>query len=499
MIAGCSDPVQQAREHGAAAAQALDNGNLKKAREQIREALAARDDLPELFLLKGRIELAGGSDKVAYAAYASALSLDAANTEALQAVSQLGLRTGNLRDSLDATERLLVLSPNDPGALVARGVHAFLQRRFGEAVGYAERALASQPGDEGATILKSRSLFMEGKPAEALEAVNSLPAGAAPTAGIYRTRLELYRELREPLRMQEQFDSLRALAPDDVSLRIDEADLHYKTGNPAQGRAAIAQVLASDTLDGDTARSATEVLEAYADMLTPGQVAAAAQSGSEAARAELARFLISAGRAALAQAVLVRLPGEDARPLQAQAALLRGDTAAALGIAQDVLKSDETDCDALTAAAGALLSQGRSAAALRNAQRGAAECPTRAEPWVLTARAYAARGEPANVERAYRDAIAANPQSLRLTTAFGDWLDRQGRLSEAQAVARLLTRKSPALVRGWVYYRSLCAQAASPCAGDADRGLADARTLYGPDPDVGKLPPGGLFGRLVRR
>jgi hypothetical protein len=83
--------------------------------------------------------------------------------------------------------------------------------------------------------------------------------------------------------------------------------------------------------------------------------------------------------------------------------------------------------------------------------------------------------------------------------AFGDWLVSQGRRSEAQAIARLLTRKSPALIRGWVYYRSLCAVTASGCALDADRGLADARTLYGPDPDVGKLAPGGLFGRLVRR
>jgi tetratricopeptide (TPR) repeat protein len=498
-IAGCSDPVEQARERGAAAAQALENGNLEVAREQIRQALAARDDLPELFLLKGRIELAGGSEKGAYAAYASALSLDTANTEALQAISQLGLRTGNLRDSLDATEQLLVLNPNDPAALVARGVHSFLQRRFQEAIGYSDRVLANQPGDEAATILKSRSLFMEGKPTDALAVVNSLSAVTPPTPAIYRTRLELYREMREPSRMQEQFDKLRQLAPEDFSLRIDQSDLYYKTGNRSEGRAEIAKVLASHRLDGDTAHSATEVLNSYEDMLTVGEVATAAQSGSEPARTELARFLVSAGRPALAEIVLARLSSEDARPLRAQVVLLRKDTATALSIAQDVLKSDETNCDALIAAAGALLSQGRSAAALRNAQRAAAECPNRAEPWVITARVYAGRGEPVNAERAYRDAIASNPQSLKLTMAFGDWLVSQGRRSEAQAIARLLTRKSPALIRGWVYYRSLCAVTASGCALDADRGLADARTLYGPDPDVGKLAPGGLFGRLVRR
>jgi tetratricopeptide (TPR) repeat protein len=153
----------------------------------------------------------------------------------------------------------------------------------------------------------------------------------------------------------------------------------------------------------------------------------------------------------------------------------------------------------LSAVAQAALMQRDGASALRNAQRAAAECPNRSEAWLATAAAYAARDESAGVQRVYRDAINTNPQDLLLTQAYGNWLMEEGRQREALAVARSFTRKSPALLRGWSYYHSLCVRSDAGCATDPERGIADARTRYGVDLEVGKLPSNGLFGRLARR
>src|SRR5690606_15379064 len=115
-----------------------------------------------------RIELAAGSFSGAYDAYNEALALDRSNAEALQAVSQLGLRTGHLRESLEATERILTLAPKQRDALLVRGIHALIRRRFDEAIGYADQMLADQGANENASILKARALFMKGEPESAL-------------------------------------------------------------------------------------------------------------------------------------------------------------------------------------------------------------------------------------------------------------------------------------------------------------------------------------------
>src|SRR5690606_36914425 len=101
-------------------------------------------------------EMAAGSLSSAFNAYSDAMSLDPTNMEALQAVSQLGLQTGNFRGSIEATDAILSLTPDEPGALLVRGLHAVIRKRFAEADGIADRILARDPNDEGGVILKAR-------------------------------------------------------------------------------------------------------------------------------------------------------------------------------------------------------------------------------------------------------------------------------------------------------------------------------------------------------
>src|SRR3546814_15227966 len=93
--------------------------------------------------------MAADSVSGAYDAYSDAISLDPTNIEALQAVSQLGLQTGPFRESLEATDAILSLSPDEPGALLMRGLHAVTRNRFAEADVYADRILARAPGPAG--------------------------------------------------------------------------------------------------------------------------------------------------------------------------------------------------------------------------------------------------------------------------------------------------------------------------------------------------------------
>jgi tetratricopeptide (TPR) repeat protein len=487
-------------QDAAQAEQLLQAGDLTAARARIAEGIANRDDIPELHLLRGRIEFSAGASSSAFDAYVTALSLDNANMEALQAVSQLGLRTGNIRESLNATNQILAIDPSQADALIVRGIHALIRRRFDEAIEYADRLLESEPGSDEGAILKARALFLAGRPTDALTAMKAAEASGHDTVGIALTKLEIFRELRDSASMMVEFEKLRRLRPDDAGLRLDEANLQFKLGKRSAGQALALSVLGSRNIERQQMQQAIRLLWDYgAEGISRTQVDAVQQNASLATMAELARNLLEAERTSEAEPIIRRLPDTTARSLTARLAVLNGKPGEALELAGPVLASDRTQCDALVAFGRAKLLLGNSGDALRKAQLAAAECPTEREAWVLAADAYAARKEPAGVERVFREAIASNPQDLILTRRFVDWLVLHGRERQALAIARRLTRNAPALNGGWADYRRLCVKLGADCVDRAARGLADARTRYWIDLPPGELPPNGLFGRLVRR
>src|SRR5690606_31698265 len=104
-----------------------------------------------------------------------------------------------------------------------------IRRRYDEAIDFGERILSLSPADAGGAILMSRAYFLSGDTGRAvsiLEAVSESPDSAQALA---RTRLEIYRALRQPEMLSPQFERLRQILPDDPIVRIDEANFRFKT------------------------------------------------------------------------------------------------------------------------------------------------------------------------------------------------------------------------------------------------------------------------------
>jgi tetratricopeptide (TPR) repeat protein len=500
VLTACSGSAADAAAAGAVAEQHLSEGNLTAAREAINEAIAERDDIPELHLIRGRIEVASGAINAAYKAYSDALALDPANSEALQAVSQLGLRTGDLRGSLEATERILALAPEQPDALLTRGVHSLIRRQLDEAISYADRILSAQPAHENASILKARALFMKGEPEAALDVMDARADGGNRSAGVLLTRLEIFRELRRSVDMEREFELLRQVRPDDQALRLDEANFRFKLEHRQIAHDLITRLLTQENTSPLLRDRAIRVWQEYGVHDLPSSNVEIIRSASPSpSKQAFARFLIEEGKLPQANAILRALSDDDRRSLSARLLAKLGKYEEALRVADSVLARDETECDALIARSEAQVALGRSHPALRWAQRAASECPTYAASWIAAVKGYEALGRLSGVERIYSQALSSNRQNLQLTRGYAEWLLKNGRGREAVAIARRLTREAPALVSGWKYYMSLCARAEENCEADAARGLADARTRFGIDLEPGTLPPNGLFGRFVRR
>lgn len=500
LLAACGNRNGEAAVDAARAQSLLEQHRIGEARRAIAEAISANDDEPAIYLLKGRIEFAAGAIANAFDAYQNALGLDRTNAEALQAVSQLGLQTGHLRESLAATESLLVLDPKDTAALVTRGLHAIVQRQYDEAGGYADRILAVDPANEGGAILKARVAFLRGDTANALVVLDEFSAAKPDTAGIALTRLEVSRERRDAAAMARQFVALRTLVPDDRALRLDEANFLFKTGRPVEAIALVAAQLADLKVPPNIVKSAIDLWRNYAVVDLPeDELRRIAKGGSPQARLSTADYLIDLGKLAAARLMVDGLAGVDRQAVEARLALAEGQADRASSLVDGVLAVDVTNCAALSVRAQAQLDRRNPRSALRSAQQAAAQCPETIAAWSRAAQAYTALDDSENARRMYRQGLAANPQSVEIAKQFVDWLARRGAEDEAVAVARRLTFDAPALSSGWQLYLSTCRHFADPCVGSAGRGLADARTRYGIDLLPGESPPNGLFGRLVAR
>ena len=494
----CSNRSQEAAQEAALAQRALNGNDLPAARSAIMAAIADRDDIADYHILRGRIEFGMGSPSAAYNAYSNALALDPTNMEALLQVAQLGLTTGNLRGSLDATEQALELDPNQIDALLIRGVHSMVEHDYAEAITYADKILARSPGQEGASILKARALYTLRKPAEALATLDKISGGAAGSEATALTRLEIYRAERRPAEMLAQFDRLRRLRPDDLGLALDEANLRFKLGDRAAGHALVERALASPASDRDTAARAIALWQEYGSTDVPGSaIERIGRTGSNAARISLVRYLVAQARGADAAKTYARIANPGPAGLKARLLVSNGASQEAGQLAAKILTRDKTDCDALLAAAGSAMKRGNPEQALRFAQQASSECPSMADGWLLSASAYQALGDASGVSRVYRDALEGNKQSQQLTAAYAKWLASQDRTREAVAIARRLTRYAPALSSGWRLYADLCRKFDQSCVGPATTGLANARTLFGVDLEPGQPPPNGLLGRFV--
>lgn len=500
LMSGCGRSDAAAARDAMRAQELLGERRFAEARMAIKEAIAERDDEPQYHILRGRIEYAVKAIPQAFDAYSNAMALDPSNMEALQAVSQLGLQTGNLRESLAATEAILSLEPDDPNALLVRGLHAIVRNRFDDAVGYADKILARDSANEGGAILKARALFRKGEGKEALAVLDLFSAKKTDTSGIAMTRLEVYRALHDSNGMQAEFAKLRNLAPANDALRIDEANFAYKQGRTKDADALLAALLAKSELARDDIPQILVLWREYhPEAPSDAAVGSIAASGTPAARIAVAAYLVEAKRLAAADRLIATLSGTDRATLEAAALLRRGDRAGALSRANAILEEDSTNCRALVVRASARLDMRQLDGALRSAQEAASQCPERIDAWRLAAISYSERGDPENANRMWRQGMDANRQSSVLAAQFMGWLEANGKQRESIAVARRLTHDAPALISGWRLYAAACDRAGDDCRAAAQRGLERARELYGIDLVPGQAPPNGLFGRIVTR
>jgi predicted Zn-dependent protease len=498
---GCSDPTEAANAKGALAQSQLDSGQLAAARKTIRDAIAIRDDIAELHLLQARIELQARSPGTAYVAYSAALALDSANMEALTGVAELGLQLGHVSESEDATNRILALDPKQSNALLLKGLHDIIKRRYDDAVASADAMLEISRGDENGTILKARALSLMGKPDEAFAVAESARKTTGDTLSLALTLLELYRLRGDGNAMVPLLDRIRQLTPENADYDVDEADTLYKLGSDGRARVILRRRMLDPKLDEKAAAAIARVWKEYdPDPLDAVALGEFAKKAGIPAKKAMARLYLDRNDPARANVVLSGAPAiDDIVALRARAAVAQGRLDESLAEAETILAKDRTHCDALVAKAQVMLAKRRADDAINASTLATTSCPQMPIAFVTLARAQEADDNKAGVAIAFRDAFDRNDQDSDLVRTYAAWLEQQGQGTHAVSIAGRLTNNAPSLLSGWRLYADLCARTpGAGCGTEAEAGLARARQRFGVDLRSDEPRPTGLFGRLLR-
>jgi len=486
LISGCGDRTKKAYAEAAQAQALLDAGDLMGAQKAIARAIALRGDQVEFQLLNGRINYARRDFQGTFEAYSLALSIDPNNPEALQAVSQIGASMGRVRESAEATDRILASQPDNLPALLVKGMQMLGRRDFAGALAVGDHMLRVDPKGEAGLVLKARALFLGDQKPEALALLRDGLKQNGPSRMLITALLECARDQGDSEVMLQQFKALSELVPDNVDLTIDEANLDYKLGRRDDARERVWALLTKSGGDNDAMDRLKDLWAEYDPQpLDQGRLASLASDGGVPARMMAARFYLFANDVKTAASLVGSLPGAEADGLRARIAYAQsgGSDASA---AERVLDGDKNNCDALAVRAMDSINHGQAANAVVAAQQIGSQCPDR-DGFDLLAKAYQAKGDAAGVRRAFLDGTRAQPLATAPVAHYVAWLTSTGDYNGAADVARRLTQRAPAKISAWQLLATACAKATETlCIEEAKGGEAFARKSFAMD-----LPPGG--------
>ncbi len=429
-VAGCSDPLQRAADSASLAQSQLAAGDLDDARENVRRAITARDDVAEYYVLLGRIEMQAQRPASAFNAYSLALDLQADNPEILQGVAELGLQTGRIREAKEAAERILLLTPNATRAMLVKGFIAIDEGQLDDAKQMATEILALNPSDEGGTILSARIDALQGNADKALADVKRAIGVVGSTTALNVTLLEIYRMQGNAKGMQSVFPDILKALDSNIDFRIDYINLLYRMGQAASARAEAIKAIQASPNNGDLYQKLRDLwLEYDRKPLAAAQIDYIAESGTRAAQLSLARFHYIAGDYSAARRLLaVPLAGQilEAQGLMARIRLAQGDGPGAEKLANQVLAQDPANGDALLVRSARNLAKRQIDLAIEDANIVVADAPSDYAGYVALAKAYEAKSSIIRARQIFERGMDALPQSRELADEFQQFLLRTG-------------------------------------------------------------------------
>ena len=501
LVGGCDDRLERASKFATIAEQQFAAGDIAAARLNVQKAISARDDVAGYYVLLGQIEIQSQNSISAFNAFSLALDLEADNLQILQAIADLGLQTGRVKEAKEAAERILILAPGSPNALLVKGFIALDEGRFDEAKTAVDDILTLSPQDEGGIILSARIDALQGRPEQALAKINENIEAIGETDALNATRLEIYRLLGQPARILETLPLLLKNVDANSEYQIDYINILYKTGSVAKARNASLKIIEDPKTNADQLNKVMDIWSEYdSTPLTASQISQFAETGSPAVQLTLARHFLVSEPQYTSQLIEKSLKAQrlEAKALMARTMLVEGKTRPAFDIADQILQKDLRNEDALLVRSARFIAEKKFDEAIADASIVVSDAPQNVYGYVMLAEALSAKGNKIRARQVFEQGMDALPQSRALARHYRELLFSWGDTKRIVSLDREVALASPSSIRNWAIFGESCSRFGDVlCAKEAKQGLSRAKMSFIVDDPPGTPRRRGLFARIT--
>ena len=448
----CSSRDQQAATAAAIAGDALQQGQLAVARQQINKALAVRDDVADYWMLSAHIALAQQDYSGAFDAYESVVMFDRTNVEALTRLCQIGLSADQPERSERYADQLAVLNPTEKSAITVKAAIALKRGDKKTAARLLDQVLALDPGDALALGVKSKLLVANDDYAGAAKAGEAAMAAPGDPAGRLTVLKGIYLKMKDGAGYGRTVARMARSYPDQAPAQMDYAANLYDTGDAASAFAVTRRVLALRPDDVTLAHGVLDLWVAQGAAAMPlAAIVAGAADGSLQTKATYAQYANAIGHPELALKVLgdaaerdpANATNADAKAARAHARVLLGATDPARAEIAAVLAADG-DQPAALVARGLLRSKaGDQRGAIEDLRHALAGNPDNALARLTLADLQVAQGETVLATATLQDGLGDPGADPRIAARLVQLLRGQGRNAEAGAVLETYARDNP--------------------------------------------------------
>jgi cellulose synthase operon protein C len=454
-LSACSSPDERARDYYQRGMTFLAKNDAARAGIELKSALQIKGDfVPALRALAGIEE--GRRDWQAVGTILRRIAaLEQSDIDVRLRLARLSLLAGAFRGALEWTDAAITIDKKHGGAMALRALILLKTDDESGAIGEAQRALEIDRDNVEATMVLAAARLAHDDANGALRILDRIPTVPDRDFGLDLFRINIYDKLGNLEQVQQRLQRLVELHPQESAPRAqllkfylahqhaDEAEQLLRSiaaANPTDSKAGLDVVRFLNIMKGRAAARQ----ELLARMKAGGDVFPYQLALAELELAE-GNFAAAANRI---EGLLHDLKDTGrilaARVLLAQAHVAAKDFEAAEPIIGDILRRDARNESALRLRAFIRLEQSLPDDAVTDLRQALSDQPRSPELMSLLAVAYERAGSIELAERQFADAARVSDFASAFGLDYEAFLQRRGRIAEAEDVLTDLARRHPA-------------------------------------------------------
>jgi Tfp pilus assembly protein PilF len=417
--------------------------------------------------------------------YRNAIDIDAQFGEARKKLALAYARTGDAAGALGQYVRAADLLPEDVAVQMAAGTLLLAAGKPEDAIARADAVLKVQPDNVQAHVLRGNALAGLSSFEEAFKSIDEAVRLDPNRAATYTSLgfLQLTQGRRQLA--ESSFKRAVELSPTEIGAWLALGNFYWATNRRQAAEQSFLTALKIDPANYEANRFMASFVftnnrpaEAERYLL---QIAKS--SASPAGALALVDYYLITRRPKDALATLEKIPNARSIPgvtlRLARAHVAAGDSAAARTLVDEMLKSNGNDAQAHLMKGQLLLSEGKREEAFAEVRAAAAADPSLPDAQFALGRMYAARGDNAAAESAFREVLRLNPRAGGAQAELARLQSIAGKSGDSIRTAEQATTFEPTnLTARLTLVRSLIAASGATQLARAERELKALETQY---------------------